>query len=325
MLYYFRLTAQGVQPLEQSLHSCINGQDPIWIDMLNPSREEEELVESLLKIDIPTLEEMQRIDDSSRFYTRNHTLFMTGFVSNKDSYSPLKTEILSLVVNANYLITVRYVELHTFHIFKYKLKTIEPQHIDTVDKLALGIIETISDDISEGLRKTKSCLEHITSTIFEDEDLKIGETNLKKMIQIIGRTDSQMSKLHEDIVSLARMLNFLSQTEVLRLSKDSLLRIKTIENDLRSMKEYSTLLNSTTNFLLQANLGFISIQQNKIIKAFTVAAVLFLPPTLVGTIYGMNFRYMPELEWVFGYPFAVVLMVLSCWGPYVFLKKRGWL
>ncbi len=148
---------------------------------------------------------------------------------------------------------------------------------------------------------------------------------LQNTIKRLGRKNLTNAILRESLLSLSRLVPYVRQGAEGWLKNGGLARLKQIDRDLRSLSVYEGQLSSEITFLHEATLGLINLEQNRIIKVFSIAAVLFLPPTLVGTIYGMNFEFMPELQWLFGYPFALFLMVLSAVVPYYWFKQKGWL
>lgn len=151
-------------------------------------------------------------------------------------------------------------------------------------------------------------------------------TDFQAILEDIGRKGDLTSNLLECLVSLERMFGFLSHSIQQRKNeRDLRARVKTLSRDCRSLIEHAGSLTYKVTFLLDATLGLITIEQNAIIKIFSIAAVVFLPPTLIASIYGMNFQFMPELEWLLGYPLALMLMVVSAVLPYQFFKRRGWL
>ena len=141
----------------------------------------------------------------------------------------------------------------------------------------------------------------------------------------LGRTNLLAAKLRQSLLSVGRMLAYHRQGAAGRLPEGDRATLKSLERDARALTEHDAQLAAEIAFLLEATLGLIDIEQNRIIKVFSIAAVLFLPPTLVGTVYGMNFEHMPELRWLFGYPFALLMMVASAVAPYLWFKHRGWL
>jgi magnesium transporter len=151
------------------------------------------------------------------------------------------------------------------------------------------------------------------------------EDELQALIRRLGRKNMTVAILRESLLSLSRLIPYVRQGAEEWLTNGSPARLKQIERDLRSLSVYEGQLSSEIVYLHEATLGLINLDQNRIIKVFSIAAVLFLPPTLVGTIYGMNFEFMPELRWDYGYVVALVLMVISAVLPYHWFKWRGWL
>src|ERR687894_400185 len=148
-------------------------------------------------------------------------------------------------------------------------------------------------------------------------------TDLQAVLKRLGRANALASKLRESLLSIGRMLAFFRQGMGERLRDGARARLRTLDRDVASLAEYDAQLSAEIGFLLEATFGLIGLEQNGIIKVFSIAAVLFLPPTLVGTVYGMNFDHMPELHWAFGYPLALGLMALSAVAPYCWFKRRG--
>ena len=149
--------------------------------------------------------------------------------------------------------------------------------------------------------------------------------DLQAVVKRLGRASALVSKLRESLLSIGRVLAFFRQGAGDRIKDGARARLRTLDRDVASLADYDAQLSAEIGFLLQATFGLIGLAQNDIIKVFSIAAVLFLPPTLVGTVYGMNFEHMPELHWAFGYPFALALMVASAVAPYLWFKRRGWL
>jgi len=151
--------------------------------------------------------------------------------------------------------------------------------------------------------------------------------NLQSIIEQIGRQGDFLSMIGESLISIMRLVTYHTavEAESRKASREARQKVKTLQRDVASLSDHTARLSSKVNFLLDATLGLINLEQNAIIKIFSVAAVAFLPPTLVASIYGMNFEDMPELKWMVGYPYALVLMLLSAVLPYLYFKRRGWL
>jgi len=168
----------------------------------------------------------------------------------------------------------------------------------------------------------------VSQRIFETRRSRGGGSSrvYQGILYTIGRKGDLTSKVRESLVSIGRLVLFLAnEDEGMRWSKEMRAQLKTMQRDTQSLSDHTTYLTNSITFLLDAMLGLVSIEQNNIIKLFSVVAVVMMPPTLVGTVYGMNFKHMPELDYVAGYPFALLLMVVSAILPYMYFKWKKWL
>ena len=149
--------------------------------------------------------------------------------------------------------------------------------------------------------------------------------DLRGVMERIGRDGDLTSKARESLVTLGRQLTFIQQSTTVQIPKEQLARFRSMSRDVLALSDHASFLANKSSFMLQATLGLINIEQNNIIKIFSVAAAVFLPPTLIASVYGMNFRFMPELDWHFGYPLVLFAIVISAILPYVYFRRRGWL
>jgi magnesium transporter len=191
----------------------------------------------------------------------------------------------------------------------------------------VGLLEAIIDREADRVERTQAEVDKLAQSIF---GLKGGErTRARRFdasIRAIGREGELTSRSRESLLTLGRLLTYLGQVLSERGDDKTLrARVKTAQRDVQSLADHIGYLSTKITFLLDATLGMISNEQNGIIKIFSVLAVALMPPTLVGTIYGMNFQNMPELHWAFGYPMALVLMVVSAVIPWLYFKRKGWL
>jgi magnesium transporter len=298
----------------------------IWLDLLNPTADEETRVEKALKIDVPTREEQQEIEASSRLYQEDGAYFMTATLLHQPPEGEPQMTPVTFILAGQRLVTVRYAEPRAFAIYVGRCNRSETE-LKTGTPVLIGLIETIIDRLADFIERVQAEVEGLSHSIF---DLKGGTATRQRrfdvLLRAIGREGEITSKLRETSHSLGRLLTFLAHA-VNERKEDKLLqaRIRTAARDVTSLTDHATFLSGKIIFLLDATLGMINIQQNDIIKIFSIAAVVFLPPTLVASIYGMNFDVMPELKWLLGYPFALVLMVLSGVLPYIYFKRKGWL
>jgi magnesium transporter len=293
----------------------------LWIDLINPSQEEEALMEQHLGLNIPTREEMREIELSSRLYKENDVLFMTAtMIAQSDSISPNQDPVTFLITQKQ-LITIRYIEPQAFKLFIFRLNKLK--HIDNAASLLTELLDVTIDRIADILELINHQLEGVSKSIFQQNGS--ANRNYEQLLQQLGVNGELTSKIVESLVSFKRLIPFFEQYSIIKIENNEHLRLLTLSKDINSLNEHATFLSHKISFLLEATLGMVQIEQNAIIKIFSVAAVIFLPPTLIASIYGMNFHFMPELSWKFGYLLAFLLMLLSSWLPYKYFKYRKWL
>lgn len=299
--------------------------DSVWIDLLDPTIEEEKLVEQWLKVDVPTREEMREIETSNRLYEENGALYMTTTVAAKlDTDRPESTAVTFILANGR-LVTTRHIDTRPFQQFAGYAERNASAAVSAAAILA-GIVEAFIERMADVLELVGSDLDALSGTIFTRSRTNAPVSrNLQMVIERIGFNGELNSKARESLVSLGRLLVFVQQASVPQLTDELRARLRSSSRDVTALSDHATFLGSKVTFLLEATLGMINIEQNNIIKIFSVAAVMFLPPTFIASVYGMNFGFMPELQWRFGYPFALLLIVMSAVIPYVWFKRKGWL
>lgn len=298
----------------------------VWIDLFNPTREEQVALEKLLGVAIPTRDEMEEIEISSRLYNEDDASFMTATLPALVDGEDPQMQPVTFVLTDSRLITVRYHEPRAFQTFPLRAEKV-PMGCETAEGVLLALLETIVARLADILERAGHEIDGISRDVFKRRDGRPTPTkDFQVIIESIGRKGDLTSKLRESLLTLELLIGFLNQATVQRKTGEAVReRIKTLSRDVRSLTDHASFLSQKITFLLDATLGMITIEQNAIIKIFSVAAVVFLPPTLIASIYGMNFEFMPELKWLWGYPFALSLMVISAILPYAFFKRRGWL
>lgn len=295
----------------------------VWVDLLSPTREEERLVEVWTEIEVPTREEMQEIELSSRLYVEGRAMVMTMPVINKATTEAPESAAVTFIIVDGRMITVRYVDPVPFSMFIRRISR-NPAMIADGEKALMGVLEQIADRLADILEGATADLEELSRQVFVSaDDQPRGSKDLRRILQKVGRTGDLATRAKDSLQGLNRLLLFLSAQASFK--KDARSRIKTLMRDATSIAEHANFLSSKVSFLLDATLGLINIEQNNIIKIFSVAAVAFLPPTLIASIYGMNFQVMPELGWRFGYLWAIGLMLLSAIVPLWYFRRRKWL
>lgn len=298
----------------------------VWIDLVGPSKDEEARLEALLGVDLPTKEEMEEIEISSRLYNEDGAAFMTALLpAHADGDDP-EMHPVSFVLVADRLVTIRYHEPRAFRTFPLRAEKV-PLGCETGEGVLIALLDVIVDRLADILERAGREVEGISRSIFRRNRSKPTRSeDFQATLENIGRKGDLTSNIRDSLVTLERLVGFLGQGTVQRKSsKETRERVKTLARDIRSLEDHAGFLAQKITFLLDATLGMINIEQNAIIKIFSVAAVVFLPPTLIASIYGMNFEHMPELKWLVGYPFAIGLMILSAILPYLYFKRRGWL
>ncbi len=301
----------------------------VWVDLFSPTSDEEHFVEELLATSIPTRDEMQEIELSSRLYQKSGSVYATAtIVTQADTPEP-ETHDITFVLSNQCLITIRYSDPQPFKVFlgRSSVISVETYQGNTV---LTGLMEAIVDRMADILENIGHNIDDMTKKIFRPHLLNAEarskeKPDLEDMLRQVGLRGDLISKTRESLVSVSRLLGFISQTSYFKTDSEESNRIFTLLRDIQALSDHASFLVNKVNFLLDATLGMISIEQNAIIKIFSVAAVVFLPPTLVASMYGMNFDIIPELKWDFGYPFAIALMVLSAYLPYKFFSRKGWL
>ncbi len=300
--------------------------ETLWLDLLEPTRQEDEVVERFLGISIPTREEMSDLEPSEIIYSENDARYLTARVLCQSDTDQPRLVPVSFILTPRALVTVRYDEPRSFAMFTQRAA--KPNGCGGVPEAVLdGLMESIIDRAAEVLERSGTEIEKVSRSVFERDTRKLESSGgYQGVIRKLGRQAGLISNVRESMVSLERIFIFLQANSV-RPTKRSGFQAewRTAIRDVQSIEDHATFLSNKMQFILDATLGLVSLEQNKIIKIFSVAAVIFLPPTLIASSYGMNFKNMPELEWFFGYPMALGLMVMSAVCTYAFFKAKRWL
>ena len=271
---------------------------------------------------------MAEIEPSSRLYDRNGALYMTVSVLYGVQDGEPRTAPISFVLTDNRLVTVRYATPKPVRAFSEHARR-DPELVRDAPTALIRMLDAIIDRLADELEAVSSDIEQISANIFHKEmdERRIPAARLTALLTRIGRTQTLLTKIRYSAVSTMRMLSFLSGSQRANEEASSDLRhhLTSLTTDTTSLGEHASFLSDHLQFLLDASLGLISIEQNAAMKLFSWAAVVFLPPTLIAGIFGMNFHYMPELNWHYGYPISLALMFASAIGPYLYFKKRGWI
>jgi magnesium transporter len=299
-----------------------------WIDLEEPTPAEEQLVERCVGLNVPTEAEMAEIEPSSRLYEQGGALYMTvSVLRGVEEDQPASTPV-SFVLTDNRLVTVRYATPKPVRIFEEHARR-EPDLVLSAPHVLIGLADAIIDRLADELERIGAEIERLSSEVFQRnvDDRRIPADKLTRLLTSIGRVQTLLAKVRYTAVSMSRMLSFLAGSKRLHEAghEDFRHHLASLTTDVTSLGEHATFQSDNLQFLLDASLGLISIEQNAAMKLFSWAAIIFLPPTLIAGIYGMNFHHMPELNWVFGYPMALIMIVISAVAPYFYFKWRRWI
>src|ERR1700742_88533 len=301
-------------------------ENAVWVDLVNPTSVEDKAVEKLAGIAVPTREDMQEIEISSRLYIENGARYMTATLMCQSDTDMPRTTPVTFILAGHRLVTVRYDTPKPFALVEAKLARSCAPGI-TGEMVLVELLDAVIDRCADILERAGAEIDQVSHDIFEPEAERHGHAKQYSQILIaIGRKGDLTSKVRESLVSIGRIVTFLSAVmEGVKWSKDMREQLKTMQRDVASLTDHASYLSSKITFVLDAMLGVVNLEQNNIIKLFSVMAVVLMPPTLIASIYGMNFKVMPELEWAHGYPLALIMMLAAAIVPYLLFRWKKWL
>jgi magnesium transporter len=296
-------------------------EDVVWLDLLTPNAAEEHAVEQALHLALPTREEMREIELSNRLYLENGASYMTATLLTRADTETPESEPVTFILVGHRLVTIRYADPLPLIAFTAQVQRAAPG-CTTGEAVLAELLDAVTDRLADILERVQQDTAEITRAIFSRNEAKV---DFDEVLRKIGLAQSRTSRARESLVSIGRLLSFVTRPTEGKPNKSVNRSFKTLSRDVLSMSDHATFLTQNINFLLDATLGKINIEQTGIIKIFSVAATVFLPPTLIASIYGMNFQHIPEISWRIGYPVSIALMILSAALPLYFFKRKGWL
>jgi magnesium transporter len=297
-------------------HSATPIADAVWVDVTDPTPEERVLIEAVHKAPLPDPDEMEEIEASARYFIDSegihvHSLFLY------QSEGRHKTDSVAFILNDRQLLTFRDTELPDFRLLRMRAHRGWVEAKNSLD-IMLALLEQKVENLADSLENIHQRLEDVSHLVLEDD-----EGELEDAIDKLAKLEDSNGKIRLCLMDTQRSISFLQRH--IRSYPEQQETCREIFRDIETLMSHTAFLFEKINFLMDAAQGFINIEQNQIIKIFSIAAVVFLPPTLVASMYGMNFQIMPELNWEWGYPMAVIMMVLSGIAPYWYFKQKGWL
>ena len=320
MIRVYRLGCSTCDAVQGDMADWVLPEDALWIDMVAPAPGEDQAVEAALGLSIPTRDEMAELEASSRLYREKGATYVTAdIIHNGDADTPT-IDPVTFVLTKGPLVTIRYFDPKPFSMIVDKLER-EPQLCTTGADLFLNLMEAIIDRASDILSANANKVDAVANHVFA-EGKPVGFDHL---VTKLGRAHIANARIEQSLAGLARIFVYVASDERIDHVPDSREHLKSLSGDAASLIAHNQAVASGINFQLSAALGMINIQQSSIFKVFSVFTVAFLPPTLIGAIYGMNFVHMPELQQPWGYPAALAAMVVAAVLPLVWFKRKGWL
>ena len=297
-----------------------------WIELHSPSQAEEHAAEAFLGALVPTREESQEIEFSSRFYVENGTVFMTASVlAGLDAGRPVLTPFTFAVAEKK-IVTLRYDDMKAFR--QFLAVAAKPESgCGTPVGIFNALLEAFIGRTADVLEHVAQSVDRINSEIFiRKPNERLRAKRLSVLIGAIGAQGDLASKARESLASLERLAQYAAaMLPDQALKNGNGARLKLALRDVRSLEDHVNFVLNKITFLLDATLGLVANQQNQVVSVLTVASTILMPPTLIGTVYGMNFKDKPELGWGYGYPLALLIMTISAIVPFLYFKRRGWL
>jgi magnesium transporter len=303
MLSVYCLAPAGLKLLDRNRDAPLP-EDAVWLDLLEPSIEEERLVEARLGLDIPTREEMREIESSSRLYEEAGALYLTATVVTKLDTSLPENAQVTFILKDTRLVTNRYVDPLPFRRFVAHTER-QPLANTNAHAVLAGLLESIVNRIADVIERVGSDMDSVSAEVFNrlktpGGKVRRSQRDYRKLLERVGQCGELIAKARESLASLARLLAFVQQSTV-AMPQDVRTRLRTLSKDVFAMSDHASFLNTNLNFILDATLGMVNIDQNDILKIFSVVTVLVLPPSVIGAIFGMNFQHIPTLQEPWGF------------------------
>jgi magnesium transporter len=298
-----------------------------WIDLMQPTTQEIARVEAEFGVKVPSREQLDEIESSSRLRSDGQRLYLSmPLIAQHDVIDAAPTPV-GFLVSPELLVTVRYAELQSFTNVREHLAQ-DGRCFSSASTFAT-LLEEMIDYGADLLEQIASDLGGMSRRVFRRRDPRASRRahpnrSLRDTLTVVGDAGEHLSQIRESLLGLQRIIGFVAETAGQWIGQDIQARLKTARQDLGSLVDFEAHLSGKVQFLLDAVLGFINTEQNDIFKVLTIVSVVGIPPTLIASMYGMNFHNMPELSWRWGYQYALVLIALSTLAPIIWFKRRGW-
>ncbi len=304
-----------VENIEDLSKKCDKKDHVLWIDLLLPTDEEIKWVEENFHIEFPSKQETQEIEISSRYWEDEESITINAYFLITEKEHAFN-ETVTFILKGHLLVTVRYRDLRTFREMVKRLLS-NPKYYEDGNYILAGIMEIRIDTDADTLEFITREISKLSKIVFTGIDIT------EQVLETISYYEDFNMTIRENLIDKQRILSSLLKSY--KIPKEVREELRIMIKDINSLIDYTTFNFERLDYLQNTFLGLLNIEQNQVIKIFTIMSVIFLPPTLIASIYGMNFHFMPELDWKYGYPMALILMVISAIIPLLVFKKKGWL
>jgi magnesium transporter len=328
-LYHSRI-GRGEHPGDLSTASL--PANVAWIDLLKPDPDEVAFVKRTTGLDMPSIGELSEIESSSRLRNQNGAIYLSApLIYRAESDQPLTTPV-GFVLMRERLITVRFEELNVFDTFRSRDLAAESDPLSSGAVFA-GLMDAIVDRLADILENIATELDELSHRLFHTPATEPAARRpparesayLRIILRRVGHSGDLASKIRDSLLGIGRIVPYVSTVAADWLPPEIKPRLDTVRQDVLSLSDYDTHIVNKVQLLLDATLGLINVEQNNIIKVLTIVSVVGIPPTLIASMYGMNFKGMPEYDWSWGYPYGLAMIALSAILPVAWFKWRGWI
>jgi magnesium transporter len=314
-----RLFQEEIDSLEALAHV-----NPVWVDLENPSDDETRWVETRFGLSIPKDAVDDDLEESARFYEEDNgelhirSDFLIDAEDGPDG-APARNVRVAFILHAKVLFSIHGEDLPVFRLLRLRARRI-PALIEDAKDVLLKLYDADAEYSADALEGIYDQLEKVSARVLTQD---VNDQAAGAALTAIAKEEDLNGRIRRNVMDTRRALSFMMRSRM--LNAEQFEEARQILRDIDSLDSHTAFLFDKINFLMDATVGFININQNKIIKIFSVASVALLPPTLIASIYGMNFKFMPELDWAGGYPFALALMAASVAAPFIYFRRKGWL
>jgi len=319
MLNVFSLANGRLFQEEIESRDALANFQPVWVDLDAPTPEEKGWIAQHFGVTVPDDAVDDDLEESARFYEEdNGELHIRSDFLIDDDETPRNVRV-AFILYKNVLFSVHGEELPVFRLLRLRARRI-PALIEDAKDVLLKLYDADAEYSADALEGIYDALEAVSQRVLKQD---VNDAVAADALSAIAKEEDLNGRIRRNVMDTRRAVSFMMRSRL--LNAEQFEEARQIMRDIDSLDSHTTFLFDKINFLMNATVGFININQNKIIKLFSVASVALLPPTLIASVYGMNFDGMPELHWPYGYPFAIGLMVVSVAAPFVYFRRKGWL